>query len=129
MPSNAIVAVTAVIGLVFAGAVVLIARRGSLSMRYTLGWLFVAACVVASGLFGQLIKPAATALDLDPVVLLLGFASVALLCLTVQLSITVSGLTELVRSLAEAHAILRERLDRLEPESGSKQPPSSHRPS
>ena len=127
MPSNAIVAVTAVIGLVFAGAVVLIARRGSLSMRYTLGWLFVAACVVASGLFGQLIKPAATALDLDPVVL--GFASVALLCLTVQLSITVSGLTELVRSLAEAHAILRERLDRLEPESGSKQPPSSHRPS
>jgi hypothetical protein len=117
MTNNWTIAITVALGLVFAIAVVLIARRGILSMRYTLGWLFVAACVVAAGLLGRLIKPIASALDLDPAVVLLGFASFALLCLTVQLSITVSGLTERARTLAEASAILKERLDRLEQQS------------
>ncbi len=114
MTNNWTIAITVALGLIFAIAVVLVARRGILSMRYTLGWLFVATCVVAAGLLGRLIKPVASALDLDPAVVLLGFASFALLCLTVQLSITVSGLTERARTLAEASAILKERLDRLE---------------
>ncbi len=113
MTSNATIVITVALGVVFAAAVVLIARRGILSMRYTLGWLFVAACVVAAGLLGRFIEPIASVLDLDPAVVLLGFASFALLCLTVQLSITVSGLTERARTLAESQAILRERLERL----------------
>ena len=117
MTNDATVVLTVGVGFCFAIAIILIARRGGLSMRYTLGWLFVAACVVAAALFGQVVEPAASALDLDPIVLMLGFASLALLCLTVQLSITVSGLTERVRSLAEAHAILRERIERIEVES------------
>ncbi len=114
MTNSATISITVAVGLLFATAVVLIARRGILSMRYTLGWLFVAACLVASALLGPLIKPIASALDLEPALLLLGLASFALLCLTVQLSITVSGLTERARTLAEAHSILRERVDRLE---------------
>lgn len=119
MTNPATIAITVTVGLLFAVVVVLIARRGILSMRYTLGWLFVAGCVVASALLGRLIKPIASALDLDPALLLLGFASLALLCLTVQLSITVSGLTERARTLAEAHAILSERVERLEPGSSA----------
>ncbi len=114
MTNSATIAITVSLGLVLAVAVVLIARRGLLSMRYTIGWLFVALCVVAAGLVGRLIKPVASALDLDPSLLLLGLASFALLFLTVQLSISVSRLGEQVRTLAEAHAILRERLERLD---------------
>jgi len=120
MTNNATIAITVVLGLMFAVAVVLIARRGILSMRYTVGWLFVAACVVAAGLLGRWIKPIASALDLDPALVLLGLASFSLLLLTVQLSITVSGLTERARTLAEAHAILKLRLERLEQQDASK---------
>lgn len=114
MSNSATVAVAVAIGLMLAVAVVVIARRGILSMRYTLGWLFVATCIMASALLGWLVKPLASALDVDTPVVLLGFASIALLALTVQLSITVSGLTERARTLAEAHALLRERVERLE---------------
>lgn len=114
MSSSATVIFTVAVGLLLALAVLVIARRGILSMRYTLGWLFVAACIMASGLLGPLLKPLASALGLETPVVLLGFASIALLALTVQLSITVSGLTERARTLAEAHALLRERVEQLE---------------
>ena len=103
-------------GLLFAALIILIARRGILSMRYTLGWLFVAGVVIVGGVVSGLVEPVADALGVDPATLIVGCATVGLLGITVQLSITVSGLTELARTLAESHALLEERVHRLEPD-------------
>ena len=99
-------------GTLFGLIVILIARRGILSMRYTLGWLFIAGCVVLGGVFGGLIGRIARGLGLNPYGLVTSIAGVSLLAITLQLSITVSGLTERVRTLAESCAILEQALVR-----------------
>jgi hypothetical protein len=103
-------------GISFALLILLIARRGILSMRYTLGWFFVATCVVLGGLFGGLVSNIGDALNVDPAAVVLTGIMVGFLGITVQLSISVSGLTEAIRTLAESNAILEERVRRLEPE-------------
>jgi hypothetical protein len=90
--------------------VVVAARRGRLSMRYTLGWLFVATCLVLGGVFGSFVDVIAEALGVDSVTVMLTSILTCFLAITVQLSISVSGLTEAVRTLAEANAILEERI-------------------
>ena len=114
MSDLALTLVISSIGVVFGVVVVLIARRGSLSTRYMLGWLFVAACVVVGGLFSGLVDPVADLVGVSPEALVVSAVGAALLALTVQLSITVSGLTEIVRTLAESHALLEEQVRRLE---------------
>ena len=99
----------AVSGMSFAALIIVIARRGVLSMRYTLGWLFVAACVVLGGLFGGVVEVIADALHVQPVEVVVAAAMAGLLGITVQLSISVSGLTEAVRTLTEANALLEAR--------------------
>lgn len=114
MSDLALTLVISSIGVAFGVVVVLIARRGSLSTRYMLGWLFVAACVVVGGLFSGLVDPVADLVGVSPEALVVSAVGAALLALTVQLSITVSGLTEIVRTLAESHALLEEQVRRLE---------------
>lgn len=106
-------------GLVLSVLVLLIARRGVLSMRYTLGWLFVATCLVVAGLFGGVVDDLADALDVDPVAIVFTAIMIGFLGIAVQLSISVSGLTEAVRTLAEANAILEQRVAALEPDVAS----------
>jgi len=96
-------------GVAFGFVIISIARRGILSMRYTVGWLFIASCIVVSGLLGGLVTRIAKAMGIQPAVLVTAVAGVTMLSITVQLSITVSGLTERVRTLAERCAILEER--------------------
>jgi len=100
-------------GAAFAAVILLLARRGRLSMRYTLGWLFVAFCVSIGGLLAGLVDPVAEWVGVSPQAIVVTVAALALLSLTVQLSITVSGLTEKVRTLAELNAILEERAKRV----------------
>jgi hypothetical protein len=114
MSQWAVVILAALAGLAFAAAILLIARRGILSMRYTIGWLFVAACVAVGGLLGWLIDPLADALDVEPVMIVVAVAMMALLAITVQLSISVSGLTEASRTLAQSNALLEQRVHELE---------------
>jgi hypothetical protein len=111
------VIVSAALGLAFAAVILLLARRGRLSMRYTLGWLFVAVCVMIGSLFAGLARPLARFIGVSPQALIITTAMLALLSLTVQLSITVSGLTERVRTLAESNAILEEVVKREAPRS------------
>jgi hypothetical protein len=99
-------------GAVFGAIIVVIARRGKLSMRYTLGWLFIAGCITLSGLLGGLFDRIASTIGIDTPALIVAVAALALLGITVQLSITVSGLTENVRTLAETCAILEEAIAR-----------------
>jgi hypothetical protein len=101
-------------GIWFAVLIVFIARRGNLSMRYTLGWLFVATCVVLGGLFSGLVGWIGDTLDVEPAAVVLTGVMAGFLGITVQLSISVSGLTEAVRTLAELNAILEERICSIE---------------
>jgi hypothetical protein len=119
MSQWAVVILAALTGFAFAAAILLIARRGILSMRYTIGWLFVAACVAVGGLLGWLIDPIADALDVEPVAIVVAVAVMALLAITVQLSISVSGLTEASRTLAQSIALLEQRVRDLEAQKAS----------
>jgi hypothetical protein len=104
----------ALAGVAFGLLILHLARLGRLSIRYTLGWLFVAGCVIVGGVFGAVVDPIARALGVNPTSVVLAAAMTGLLAITVQLSISASGLTELVRTLAESHAILEERVHRLD---------------
>ncbi len=102
------------LGLLFALFIVVLARYQLLTLRYTLGWFLVALSMGASGALGSVVKPVAEALDLRPIELLLGISLAILLLITVQLSITASGLTKMVRTVTEALALNEERIQRLE---------------
>jgi Uncharacterized conserved protein (DUF2304) len=107
------------IGLSFAFLILSMARRGIISMRYTLGWFFVSLCVVLGGIFGRLANPIGRILNIEPISIVLAAALAGILAITVQLSITASGLTERIRTLAESHALLEERVSRIVDSSAS----------
>jgi len=102
------------LGILFALTIVLLARAQLLTLRYTVGWFFVAVSIGASGALTGLANPAADAVGLRPVELLLGISLFLLLLIAVQLSITASGLTEGLRTACEAIALADERIRRLE---------------
>jgi hypothetical protein len=100
----------------FVVIVLALARRGWLSMRYTVGWLVVAICVFVAGVGAGLASPLADALDTEPVYVIIAGGILALLLILLQLSVSASGLIESVRVLAEKVALLEEQLRRLQHE-------------
>jgi hypothetical protein len=98
-------------GLGLAALVLMLARRRLISLRYTFGWLAVAATVTLSSLFAGLVKPLAKVFDMSPTAVFLASATVLLVGLSLQLSISVSGMQNQIRELAEANALLAARLD------------------
>lgn len=98
----------------FALLVLVLARRGVLTVRYTVGWLGVAACVLALAFLSGLLRPLAAAIGITPTGILLALASSILLMITLQITVTLSALREAVQTLAESQALLEERLVRLE---------------
>lgn len=102
------------VGLFLALMIVVLARFQLLTLRYALGWFFVAASIGASGALTGLAEPLADAVGLRPVEFLLGVSAFLLLLISVQLSITASGLTETLRTVCEAVALSDERIARLE---------------
>ncbi len=107
------VAVLIVGGLSFCAGILLISRNGWLTMRYTLGWLFVGVCIMIGGLLTGLVGPIADFIGVSSNALVIAVAAIAFLALTVQLSITVSGLLERTRTLAERNALLEQRIEAL----------------
>ena len=112
------------LGLVLALMIVVLARLQLLTLRYALGWFFVAASIGASGALTGLAEPLADAVGLRPVEFLLGVSLFLLLLIAVQLSITASGLTEMLRTVSETLALTEERVRRLEEEKDSPDPGS-----
>lgn len=102
------------LGFFLALMIVVLARHQLLTLRYTLGWFFVAASIGASGALTGVAKPLADAVGLRPVEFLLGVSLFLLLLIAVQLSITASGLTEMLRTMCETLALAEERIKRLE---------------
>jgi hypothetical protein len=106
--------VLSIVGALFAVTIALLARQRLLSLRYTLGWFFVAVALLAAGALTGVIDPLAKDLGVEGTELLLGMALVLLLLIAVQLSITASGHAEMLRTMAESQALAEERLRRVE---------------
>lgn len=101
----------AIVSLVFVASVYRLGRKQKLSFRYTVGWLGLGLLGVVAGLLLPLAEPLASRLNISPAALLAIGAVILLLVLCVQLSISISGLQEQVRTLAEESAFLRHELD------------------
>lgn len=101
-------------GVALAILILVIARKRLLTVRYTVGWVLLAAVVVVLALLTPLIEPIANWFGMTATGLLLFLATGTLLLICIQLSITASGLTAQQRDLTEAIALLRERVDELE---------------
>jgi hypothetical protein len=101
-------------GIALATCALLLARRGLLRLRYALGWICVAVCVVALAFLASAIKPLASSFGVSPTGLILALASGVLVIITLQITIAVSALRDDVQAIAEAYALVAERVGQLE---------------
>jgi hypothetical protein len=91
-----------------------LSRRGLLSLRYALGWMFVSILLLVAAVVIVLIGGISHSLPVTPTGLLASMGLAFLLLLSLQLSISLSGHQEAIRELSEANALLAERLKRIE---------------
>jgi Uncharacterized conserved protein (DUF2304) len=95
--------------------VLALARRRLMTTRYALGWLSIGLLTLlgasATGAVGEIGHVA----GMTPTAVFLAVATVVLVAIALQLSISVSGLQSNVRELAETQAMLEDRLRELEP--------------
>lgn len=101
--------VIALLNVIFASVVYLLARRQALTFRYAVGWLALFGLGALSGLLVPLSAPLAELLGVTPGVVVSAVGVLALLAICVQLSISISGLQEQVRVLAEELALSAEQ--------------------
>lgn len=87
--------------------VYLLARRQLLSFRYTAGWLTLFGVGALSSALVPAAAPLASLIDVTPGVVISAGGVLTLLAICVQLSISISGLQEQVRVLAEEVALHR----------------------
>lgn len=99
--------VAALTGLALLVAVVRLSRQSRLSFRYTMGWIAIASVGILGALLIPLAAPIAERLSLTPIALLVLIASLFFLAITIQLSISISGLQQQNQTLAEEIARLR----------------------
>ena len=98
--------------------VIRLARRGLLTTRYAIGWLGVGVLVAAAAALMPFVGRIGRLANMTPTAVLLTISSVVLLAISVQLSISVSLLQERLRTTAEAHALLANRVEELERRAG-----------
>jgi hypothetical protein len=91
--------------------VILLARRRLMTMRYTVGWLGMAALTILTAALAGLVSPIASVFNMTGTAVFLAAATAVLIAICIQLSITVSGLRAQLRELAEDHALLAAELD------------------
>jgi len=104
--------IAALTGLTLLVVVVRLSRRGQLSFRYTIGWIAVASIGILGGLLVPLAEPVANALGLSSAALLALLALAFFVLISVQLSISISGLQKQNQMLAEELARLRQSASR-----------------
>ena len=97
--------------LVFLLVIHRLGRKQQLSFRYTVGWLALGALGIISSLVLPISVSLVDQINLSPAALLGAGAIVLLIILCVQLSISISGMQEQIRRLAEEAAYLREEMD------------------
>jgi len=97
----------AIVGFSILLVVVRLSRKGRLSFRYTLGWLGVAGVGILAGPIAPATEPLASFLGLSPAEFLMGSSLIFLVFLSIQLSISISGMQKHIVSLTEEVAILK----------------------
>ena len=93
-----------------ATTIYVLARRGRLSFRYTVGWLVLCLFGITAGAAVQIVQPLAEKLKVTPAALLSIGAVFLLLAICVQFSISISGMQEQIRRLTEEAAETKMRL-------------------
>lgn len=95
----------ALIALCFIVLIYVLARRGRLSFRYTVGWLTLFFVAATGGLIFPLIDPLAKLLQVSTLTVFLTVSIVVLLLICIQLSISISGLQRQLQKIAEDQAL------------------------
>lgn len=101
----------AVGGLALGVVVVMLSRRRLMTLRYTVGWLGLAVLAVFAAALAPLVSPVAEVFNMTGTAVFLAAATVMLVAICIQLSITVSGMWMRLRELAEDFALLEARLE------------------
>ena len=107
------VLIIALLGTLVLLVTVRLSRRGQLSFRFTLGWLFIGGLGVFSGLLVSVADEVSDVLQITPAALVGLTTIILVLALTMQLSISISGLQRHIRILAEENAALNMSLQDL----------------
>ena len=96
----------AISGLIFLITIRNLSVHGKLTMRYTIGWLLIGFFMLGYPILLIVSQRLGRILVVQPSVILLGIPLIIVGVVCIQLSITVSGLTEQVRTLGETIAHL-----------------------
>ena len=88
-----------------------LARKKRLSFRYALGWLALGVTGICAALIIPFTSQIAKVLNVTPAAVLGAGAIGLVIIICVQLSISISGLQEQLRSMAEKVALLRTETD------------------
>ena len=97
-------------GVALAIVIVVLVRRRLISTRYAVGWLAIAVLVILGAAFTSAVSEVGDVAGMTPTAVFLAGATILLLAIAIQLSISVSGLQSQVRDLTEANALLDERV-------------------
>jgi hypothetical protein len=98
--------VAALISLVFGLSIFRLARREKLNFRYAVGWLTLSLIGFFSAFLTLLITPVAEFLGVTPTAVIGIGALVLFMALSIQLSVSISGIQRQTRKLAEAIAYM-----------------------
>lgn len=92
-------------GIVFSLLLILVSiwllRRGALSFRYAVGWTVLGSLGIISSFFLKTVGPIARVIEIAPSALLAAVGIIVLITICVQLSISISGLHQALRTLTE----------------------------
>jgi len=115
--SNSVIhaSLVALLGLLLGAIVLFLARRGLLSLRYTIGWFGIASLGLLGAIIVPVVQPIAGALDLSAAALMAFVAVAVLLAITVQLSVSISGIQRQIANVVD-------ELARMKYDNRSKQP-------
>lgn len=85
--------------------VFLLAQKQKITFRYAAGWLTLLGFGLLGGIVVPLISPIANYLNLAPISIVAGAGVFVLLVICIQLTVSISGLQNQVRQLAEQIAL------------------------
>ena len=86
-------------------------KKGKLSFRYATGWILLFGVGLFSVVLIPIDGPIGELLELSPAAIIAGLGLLLLLAICIQLSVSISGLQEQVRTLGEEIAILKSQSD------------------
>jgi LPXTG-motif cell wall-anchored protein len=101
-------------GVALIALIFVLARRRLMTARYALGWMLIGLFVLLGSFLTNLAGEVGRVAGMTPTAVFLAAATILLLAIALQLSISVSGLQSQVRDLAEDRALLEDRVRDLE---------------